>query len=78
MQQRLLERQELLVFAHTNVASAKPVPIALPSVVPVGCMWVRRHVGRPHASLGPVLPFFVAFQLEEACVHQRLLERKEG
>ena len=39
MQQRLLERQELLVFFDTNIASAQPVPVPLPPIVLVGCVW---------------------------------------
>ena len=78
MQQRLFERQELLVFAHTNVASAQPVPIALPSAVLVYFIWAGRHVGRPDSCLAPHLPFFLAFQLECACMKQRLFERQEG
>ena len=35
-QQRLLERQELLVFFDTNCASALPMPVPLPPIVLVG------------------------------------------
>ena len=77
IQQRLLERQELLVFKGI-VTGAKPVPIALPPVVFVVFFWVRGHVCRPGTCLGPVSPFADAFQLECACIHQRLLERQEG
>ena len=76
VQQRLLERQELLVFC-TNIASAQPVPVPLPPVVLVGLVWAGGNVGRPCTALAPRLPLFLAFQLEGACVQQRLLERQE-
>ena len=68
MQQRHVERQELLDFAAANVAGAKPVPIALPTVVLVGLMGVGGHVGRPGTSLGTVFPFCLAFKPERVCM----------
>ena len=76
MQQRLLERQELLVF-ESNVAGAQPVPKPLPPIVLVDLFRGRRNVGRTCAGLVPLLPLFIACQLEGACVQQRLLERQE-
>ena len=75
--QRVLERQESLAVAAANVASAQPVPTALPPVVLVGFIWVEGNVGRPDTSLGPFRSFFLAFQLECACIQQCLLERQE-
>ena len=43
MQQRRLERQELLGLMG-NVASPQPVPVPLPPVVLAGCVWVGGHV----------------------------------
>ena len=74
--QRLLERQELLVFGG-NVAGAKPVPMALPSVVFVRCVWSGGNVRLSASAFAPHYPLCFAFQLEGACTHQRLLERQE-
>ena len=71
------ERQELLVFFATNIAGAQPVPMSLPPVVLVGYVWAGGHVGQSTSALAPRLPLFKAFQLEGACVQQRLLEREE-
>ena len=63
MQQRLLERQELLVLGG-NVPGAKPVPIALPPVVLESFIWSGGHVGRPGTSLAPLSPLcFAPFSL---------------
>ena len=40
VQQCLLERQELLVFLDTNIASAQPVPVPFSTLVLVGCVCV--------------------------------------
>ena len=70
IQQCLLERKELLVFAHTNVAGAQPVHITLPCVVLVDIFWVGGHVGQHYL-------FVKAFQPERVCIKQGLLERQE-
>ena len=78
MQQRLLERQELLVFLATcRIASAEPVPVSLPPVVFVDLGGVRGNVGIPCTALAPLLPLFLALQLEGAYVQQRFRERQE-
>ena len=51
--------------------------MSLPPVVLVRSHGVGRHVNRACTALGPVLPFFGGFQLECACMQQRLLERQE-
>ena len=43
----------------------------------VNFLWTRGHVGRSCSALAPYLPLVLAFQLQGACVHQRLLERQE-
>ena len=66
VQQRLLERQELLLVCQ--VASAQPVPIPLPPLVLVDLVWGRGNVGRPRTALAPRLPLFLAFSLRDrAC-----------
>ena len=78
VQTRFPERQELVPMAPSNVASAQPVPAPLPTTfVLVGCVWIRGNIGRPFAALAPCLPPSLAFQLDGACTHQRLLERDE-
>ena len=76
VQQRLLERQELLVFVQPTCqcpASAR----TLATRRACRLVWGGGHVGRPCTALAPRLPLFLAFQLEGACVQQRLLERQE-
>ena len=60
MQQRLLERQELLVFG-SNCAGAQPVPLPLPPVVLVGLFWGGGNVGRPCTALAPLPPTLSGF-----------------
>ena len=76
MQRRLLERQELLVFA-SNCAGANPVPIPLPTVVRVGSLWAGGDIGLPYSALAPRRPLWHGLQLEGSCVQQRFLERQE-
>ena len=53
------------------------MPVPLPPVVLVGSVRGGGHVGRPFTVLAPCPPPSHAFQLEGACVQQRLLERQE-
>ena len=63
VQQRLLERQELLVFG-SNCSGAQPVPVPLPPLVLVDVVWAGRNVGRPFTALAQSLPLLYAFQIE--------------
>ena len=62
VQQRFLERQELVVFG-SNCASAQPVTVSLPSVMFVDLVGSRGYVGRTCAALAPRPPGPFAFQL---------------
>ena len=50
MTQRFFERQELLVFV-SNIAGAQPVPMLLPPVLRVGCLWAGGYIGRTCGGL---------------------------
>ena len=76
VQQRILERKKLEVFG-SNVAGAQPVPAPLLPVVLVDLFWSRGNLSRPNIGLAPSLPLFCAFQVEGACIQQRLLERQK-
>ena len=53
------------------------MPIALPPVVLAHFVWVRGNLGRARATFVPLFPIFNVFQLECACMQQRLVESQE-